>query len=140
MKKVLLIIVLYALFPTWGMSESLKIDVYRAKNLENKLNYRDSERAFKCLANGINLTTTSRFLNVMTELYGDSITHSFYDENIKIPLYIIGVITDRRSVLVFQLCFVLFLYSLLRVFQQYLAPVVVPILTVFSCPMLPVPL
>ena len=27
--------------------------------------------------------------------------------------------------LVFQLCFVLFLYSLLRVFQQYLAPVVV---------------
>lgn len=71
MKKVLLIIVLYALFPTWGMSESLKIDVYRAKNLENKLNYRDSERAFKCLANGINLTTTSRFLNVMTELYGD---------------------------------------------------------------------
>lgn len=77
MKKVLLIIVLYALFPTWGMSESLKIDVYRAKNLENKLNYRDSERAFKCLANGINLTTTSRFLNVMTELYGDSITNSF---------------------------------------------------------------
>ena len=77
MKKVLLIIVLYALFPTWGMSESLKIDVYRAKNLENKLNYRDSERAFKCLANGINLTTTSRFLNVMAELYGDSITNSF---------------------------------------------------------------
>ena len=81
MKKVLLIIVLYALFPTWGMSESLKIDVYRAKNLENKLNYRDSERAFKCLANGINLTTTSRFLNVMTELYGDSITHSFYNDS-----------------------------------------------------------
>ena len=42
--------------------------------------------------------------------------------------------------LVFQLCFVLFLYSLFRVFQQYLAPVVVPILTVFSCPMQPVPL
>ena len=34
MKKVLLIIVLYALFPTWGMSESLKIDVYRAKLLQ----------------------------------------------------------------------------------------------------------
>ena len=37
MKKVLLIIALCALFPTWCMSESLKIDVYRAKNLENKL-------------------------------------------------------------------------------------------------------
>lgn len=82
MKKVLLIIVLCALFPIWCMSESLKIDVYRARNLENKLNYRDSERAFKCLANGINLTTTSRFLNVMTELYGDSITHSFYNETL----------------------------------------------------------
>ena len=82
MKKVLLIIVLCALFPAWCMSESLKIDVYRAKNLENKLNYRDSERAFKCLANGINLTTTSRFLNVMTEWYGDSITHSFYNDKL----------------------------------------------------------
>ena len=34
MKKVLLIIVLYALFPTWGMSESLKIDVLYAKLLQ----------------------------------------------------------------------------------------------------------
>lgn len=37
MKKVLLIIVLYALFPTWGMSESLKIDVYIMKR--NMLEY-----------------------------------------------------------------------------------------------------
>ena len=72
MKKVLLIIVLYALFPTWGMSESLKIDVYRAKNLEDKLNYRDSERAFKCLANGINLTTTSRFAEFNLQMQQNS--------------------------------------------------------------------
>ena len=97
MKKVLLIIVLYALFPTWGMSESLKIDVYRAKNLENKLNYRDSERAFKCLANGINLTTTSRFLNVMTELYGDSITHSFYNEK-KHVTYNSSIVNDCEEI------------------------------------------
>ena len=99
MKKVLLIIVLYALFPTWGMSESLKIDVYRAKNLENKLNYRDSERAFKCLANGINLTTTSRFLNVMTELYGDSITNSFYNEKKYVRIHILINNSTRECIL-----------------------------------------
>ena len=42
--------------------------------------------------------------------------------------------------LVFQLCFVLFLYSLFRVFQQYLAPVAVQVQAVFSCPTPPVPL
>ena len=99
MKKVLLIIVLYALFPTWCMSESLKIDVYRAKNLENKLNYRDSERAFKCLANGINLTTTSRFLNVMTELYGDSITNSFYNEKKHVRIHILINNSTRECIL-----------------------------------------
>lgn len=99
MKKVLLIIVLYALFPIWCMSESLKIDVYRAKNLENKLNYRDSERAFKCLANGINLTTTSRFLNVMTELYGDSITNSFYNEKKYVRIHILINISTRECIL-----------------------------------------
>ena len=95
MKKVLLIIVLYALFPTWGMSESLKIDVYRAKNLENILNYRDSERAFKCLANGINLTTTSRFLNVMT----DSITNSFYNEKKYVRIHILINNSTRECIL-----------------------------------------
>lgn len=99
MKKVLLIIVLYALFPTWCMSESLKIDVYRAKNLENKLNYRDSVRAFKCLANGINLTTTSRFLNVMTELYGDSITNSFYNEKKHVRIHILINNSTRECIL-----------------------------------------
>lgn len=99
MKKVLLIIALCALFPAWCMSESLKIDVYRAKNLENKLNYRDSERAFKCLANGINLTTTSRFLNVMTELYGDSITNSFYNEKKHVRIHILINNSTRECIL-----------------------------------------
>ncbi len=127
MKKVLLIIVLYALFPTWGMSESLKIDVYRAKNLENKLNYRDSERAFKCLANGINLTTTSRFLNVMTELYGDSITHSFYNEKKYVRIHILINISTRECILTIRpinkdsdLCFYNFIKNhLLEMVRAY---------------------
>ena len=90
---------LYALFPVWCMSESLEIDVYRARYTDDKLNYFDSERAFKYLANGINLTTTSRFLNIMTDLYGDSITNSFYNERRNVRIHILINNSTRECIL-----------------------------------------
>lgn len=102
MKKQFLILLFLAfpiLLPAWCMSESLKIDVYRARKIENNLNYTNIELASNYLANGINLTTTSRFLNIMTELYGDSITNSFYNERKSVRIHILINNSNRECIL-----------------------------------------